>query len=64
MRILLLVLTLAITGCPDPDPECPEGCEGIVGLEGYIESCSCPPGFFDEYCPERDERLEEDCEDL
>lgn len=66
MRILLLVSALAIAGCfPDPDPGCPEGCEEVLGVDEYVEGCLCPPGFFEEFCGEREcpEPTEEDCED-
>ena len=68
MKILLLFFTLALASCagcfPDPEPECPQDCEEVRGLEGYLEGCFCPPHIFDDYCEdEREEHAEESCKE-
>lgn len=75
MKILLLsaLLTLGCAGCfSEPGPECPDICEAVHGLEGYLEGCYCPPEAFDNICRDDiaaekedwEKELEDRCEDL
>ena len=73
MKILLLFAALATAGCfPDPEPGCPEVCEEVHGLEGYLEGCFCPPKPLADICEDdiADEKeiwekeLAERCEEL